>query len=153
MSDGAAALGTARPEDLEQLAALLGLLFEDEEEFAPDADKQRRALQAILSDPGVGRAFVAREGERIVAMANLLYTVSTAEGGRAALFEDLVVHPERRGRGIGSALLRHVIDAARKEGLTRITLLTDRGNKRAQALYRKMGFVASTMTAMRLKLY
>jgi len=152
MSDGAAALGTARPEDLEQLVALLGLLFEDEEEFAPDADKQRRALQAIVSDPGVGRVFVAREGERIVAMANLLYTVSTAEGGRAALFEDLVVLPERRGRGIGSALLRHVIDAARKEGLTRVTLLTDRGNKRAQALYRKMGFVASTMTAMRLKL-
>ena len=152
MSDGTAALGTAKPGDLEQLVALLGLLFEDEEEFAPDADKQRRALQAILSDPGVGRTFVAREGERIVAMANLLYTVSTAEGGRAALFEDLVVLPERRGRGIGSALLRHVIDAARKEGLTRITLLTDRGNKRAQALYRKVGFVASTMTAMRLKL-
>lgn len=152
MSDGAAALGTAGPEDLEQLVALLGLLFEDEEEFAPDADKQRRALQAVLSDPGVGRTFVAREGERIVAMANLLYTVSTAEGGRAALFEDLVVLPERRGRGIGAALLRHVIDAARQEGLTRVTLLTDRGNKRAQALYRKMGFVASTMTAMRLKL-
>jgi len=152
MSDGEAALGAARPGDLEQLVALLGLLFEDEEEFAPDADKQRRALQAILADPGVGRTFVAREGERIVAMANLLYTVSTAEGGRAALFEDLVVVPERRGKGIGSALLRHVIDSARQEGLTKITLLTDRGNKRAQALYRKMGFVASTMTAMRLKL-
>jgi GNAT superfamily N-acetyltransferase len=153
MSDATATLGAARPEDLEQLVELLGLLFDDEEEFAPDADKQRRAMQAILSDPDVGRSFVAREGERIVAMANLLYTVSTAEGGRAALFEDLVVVPERRGRGIGSALLRHVIDSARKEGLTRITLLTDRGNKRAQALYRKMGFVASTMTAMRLTLH
>jgi GNAT superfamily N-acetyltransferase len=152
MSDATATLGTARPGDLEQLVELLGLLFEDEEEFAPDPDKQRRALQAILSDPGMGRTFVAREGERIVAMANLLYTVSTAEGGRAALFEDLVVVPERRGRGIGSALLRHVIDSAREAGLTRITLLTDRGNKRAQALYRKMGFVASTMTAMRLTL-
>lgn len=152
MSDATATLGAARPEDLEQLVELLGLLFDDEEEFAPDADKQRRAMQAILSDPGVGRSFVAREDERIVAMANLLYTVSTAEGGRAALFEDLVVVPERRGRGIGAALLRHVIDSARQEGLTRITLLTDRGNKRAQALYRKMGFVASTMTAMRLTL-
>jgi GNAT superfamily N-acetyltransferase len=152
MSDAAAALGRAKPEDLEQLVALLGLLFDDEEEFAPDAAKQRRALETILSDPGVGLVFVAREGERIVAMASLLYTVSTAEGGRAALFEDLVVLPERRGRGIGSALLRHVIASARTEGLTRITLLTDRGNKRAQALYRKVGFVASTMTAMRLTL-
>ena len=153
MSDGAVTLGTARPGDLEQLVELLGLLFDDEEKFAPDADKQRRSLQAILADPGAGRTFVAREGERIVAMANLLYTVSTAEGGGAALFEDLVVVPERRGKGIGAALLRHVIDSARQEGLTKITLLTDRGNKRAQALYRKTGFVASTMTAMRLKLY
>ena len=153
MSDTTATLGVARLEDLEQLVRLLGLLFDDEEEFAPDAEKQRHAMQAILSDPGVGRSFVAREGERVVAMANLLYTVSTAEGGRAALFEDLVVVPDRRGRGIGSALLRHVIDSARKEGMARITLLTDRGNKRAQALYRKMGFVASTMTAMRLTLH
>ena len=107
----------------------------------------------ILADARVGRVFVAREGERLAAMASLLYTVSTAEGGKAALFEDLVVLPEFRGKGIGTALLRHVIDAARKEGLTRVTLLTDGGNKRAQALYRKCGFVDSPMKPMRLKLY
>jgi GNAT superfamily N-acetyltransferase len=145
-------LGAARMQDLAQLVELLGVLFENEEEFAPDADKQRRALETILADERVGRVFVAREGERVVAMASLLYTVSTAEGGAAALFEDLVVLPEYRGRGIGTALLRHVIEAARRQGVKRVTLLTDRGNKRAQALYRKLGFAASTMTAMRLKL-
>jgi ribosomal protein S18 acetylase RimI-like enzyme len=31
-------------------------------------------------------------------------------------------------------------------------LLTDKQNKRAQALYRKLGFTESTMKAMRLKL-
>jgi len=146
-------LGSAGKEDLPRLVELLGILFNEEAEFAPDADKQRRALEMILADPRIGRIFVAREGGRLAAMASLLYTVSTAEGGKAALFEDLVVLPEFRGKGIGTALLRHVIDAARKEGLTRVTLLTDGGNKRAQALYRKMGFVASTMTAMRAKLY
>jgi GNAT superfamily N-acetyltransferase len=145
-------LGPALPQDLPQLVELLGVLFENEEEFAPDAEKQRRALEMILADARVGRVFVARQDARVVAMANLLYTVSTAEGGRAALFEDLVVLPQFRGKGVGSALLRHVIEAARGEGVTRLTLLTDRGNKRAQALYRKLGFVASTMTAMRLKL-
>lgn len=101
----------------------------------------------------MGRIFVARERGRVVAMASLLYTVSTAEGGRAALFEDLVVLPECRGRGIGASLLRHVVEHARSEGLTRLTLLTDRDNERAQALYRKVGFVDSTMKPMRLKLY
>jgi GNAT superfamily N-acetyltransferase len=132
--------------------ALLAVLFDQEAEFAPDADKQRRALEMILSDPRVGRIFVAREGGRVVAMASLLYTVSTAEGGRAALFEDLVVAPEARGTGVGPALLQFVIEEAGKEGLLRLTLLTDRDNERAQALYRKCGFVDSPMKAMRLQL-
>jgi GNAT superfamily N-acetyltransferase len=145
-------LDTATQSDLPRLVELLAVLFEEEQEFGPDADKQRRALEMILSDARVGRVFVARQDGRAVAMASLLYTVSSAEGGRAALFEDLVVDPDERGKGIGTALLRHVVGAARAEGLTRITLMTDRGNKRAQALYRRLGFVASTMTAMRLKL-
>jgi ribosomal protein S18 acetylase RimI-like enzyme len=145
-------LGAAGMQDLPQLVELLGVLFENEEEFAADAEKQRSALRTILGDTRVGSVFVAREGDRILGMASLLFTVSTAEGGRAALFEDLIVLPERRGKGIATALLRHAIGAARAEGIKRITLLTDRGNKRAQALYRKLGFAASTMTAMRLQL-
>jgi len=87
-----------------------------------------------------------------VAMASLLYTISTAEGGKAAIFEDLVVAPEQRKRGIGAALLRHVVEQARAEGVLRITLLTDMQNERAQAMYRRVGFVGSPMKPMRLKI-
>ncbi|HET7669532.1 MAG TPA: GNAT family N-acetyltransferase, partial [Burkholderiales bacterium] len=131
---------------------LLGVLFAQEAEFHPDASKQERALKAILADPGIGRLFVAREGKRVVAMASLLYTVSTAEGGKAAWFEDLVVHPDERKRGIGEALLKHVVEQARADGIVRITLLTDMQNERAQAMYRRAGFVGSPMKPMRLKL-
>src|SRR5213075_2046974 len=131
---------------------LLAVLFTDEAEFQPNADKQRRALEAILGNPTIGRLFVAREGKRVVAMASLLYTISTAEGGNAALFEDLVVHPDERKRGIGEALLKHVIDQARSEGILRITLLTDMQNESAQAMYRRVGFVGSPMKPMRLKI-
>jgi GNAT superfamily N-acetyltransferase len=145
-------LGTATREDLPQLVALLGVLFSQEAEFVPDDAKQTRALEKILSDESVGRIHVAREGGKVVAMASLLYSISTAEGGLAASFEDLVVLPGYRGKGIGAALLQHVIAEARKQGVLRLTLLTDRQNKRAQALYRKLGFAESTMKAMRLKL-
>ncbi len=142
----------AKSADLPRLVELLGILFESEAEFAANPEKQRAALQALLADPGKGRIFVARDGRQVVAMASLLYTVSTAEGGKAALFEDLVVAPEHRKRGIGEALLRHVVAEARKEGVLRITLLTDMQNERAQAMYRRAGFVGSPMKPMRLKL-
>ena len=142
----------AKASDLPRLVELLGILFESEAEFSPDAEKQKSALQAILADPAKGKIFVAREGREVIAMASLLYTISTAEGGKAALFEDLVVAPEQRKRGIGEALLKHVVAEARAEGVLRITLLTDMQNERAQAMYRRAGFVGSPMKPMRLKL-
>ena len=142
----------AKASDLPRLVELLGILFESEAEFSADAEKQRVALQAILADPGKGKIFVAREGRQVVAMASLLYTISTAEGGKAAIFEDLVVAPEHRTRGIGEALLKHVVAEARADGVLRITLLTDMQNERAQAMYRRVGFVGSPMKPMRLKM-
>lgn len=142
----------AKSSDLPRLVELLGILFESEAEFSADAEKQRAALQAILADPAKGRIYVAREGREVVAMASLLYTISTAEGGKAALFEDLVTAPEHRKRGIGEALLKHVVAQARAEGVLRLTLLTDMQNERAQAMYRRVGFVGSPMKPMRLKL-
>ena len=145
-------LDTASAKDLPQLVELLGQLFAHEAEFTPDAKKQEVALKMILADAKVGRVFVAREGSKVVAMASLLYTVSTAEGGRAALFEDLVVRPEHRKQGIGAQLLEYVIAQARADGLLRLTLLTDMQNEDAQVLYRKLGFVGSPMKPMRLKI-
>ena len=144
--------GPATAKDLPQMVELLAVLFTDEAEFQPNADKQRRALEQILTNPTIGTLYVAREGKRVIAMASLLYTISTAEGGKAAWFEDLVVHPDERKRGIGEALLKHVVTQARAAGITRITLLTDMQNERAQAMYRRAGFVGSPMRPMRLKI-
>jgi AraC family transcriptional regulator of adaptative response/methylated-DNA-[protein]-cysteine methyltransferase len=145
-------LGIARREELPQLVALLTILFSEESEFAPDYEKQTRALEKILSDESVGTIYVARDEGQVVAMASLLYTVSTAEGGTAALFEDLVVQPTHRGQGIATALAGFAIAEARSRGVLRLTLLTDMQNERAQELYRRLGFIDSSMKPMRLKL-
>ena len=145
-------LGVARAEELPQLVALLGILFSQEVEFVPDDTKQTRALEKILSDESAGTVYVARSEGRVIAMASLIYTVSTVEGGTAALFEDLIVLPGHRGRGVATSLVEFVIQDARKNGVRRLTLLTDTQNERAQALYRKLGFTDSTMKPMRLKL-
>jgi len=142
----------AAAKDLPQLVQLLGHLFEQEAEFTPNAAKQEAALKMILADPKTGKLYVAKDGGKVVAMASLLFTVSTAEGGKAALFEDLVVSPEHRKQGIGAKLLEYVIGQARAEGVLRLTLLTDMQNEQAQVLYRKLGFVGSPMKPMRLKI-
>ncbi len=144
--------GTALAADIPQLVELLGILFTQEAELSPDPEKQRRALEMILADPSRARIYVAREANKVVAMAALHYSTSTAEGGKVAWFEDCIVRPEYRRQGIGKALLEHVIAQARTEGAQRVMLLTDGDNERAQALYRKAGFADSSMLAMRLKL-
>jgi GNAT superfamily N-acetyltransferase len=145
-------LDSAAPDDIPQLVELLGVLFTQEAELEPDPDKQRRALEIILRDASRARIYVAREGGRVLAMAALHFTTSTAEGGKVAWFEDCIVRPEHRRRGLGKALLEYVIAQARAEGALRVMLLTDGDNASAQALYRKSGFRDSAMLAMRLKL-
>jgi GNAT superfamily N-acetyltransferase len=144
--------GTALAADLPQLVELLGVLFTQEAELNPDPQKQRRALELILAEPSRARIYVAREAGTVIAMAALHFTTSTAEGGKVAWFEDCIVRPEYRRRGIGEALLAYVVAQARAEGALRVMLLTDGDNARAHALYRKIGFTDSAMLAMRLKL-
>jgi GNAT superfamily N-acetyltransferase len=144
--------GTAGAADTAQLVELLGILFTQEAELNPDPQKQRRALEIILQDPSRARIYVARDAGKVIAMAALHFTTSTAEGGKAAWLEDCIVRPDYRRQGIGKALLEYVVAQARAEGALRVMLLTDADNERAQALYRKTGFTDSAMLAMRLLL-
>jgi GNAT superfamily N-acetyltransferase len=146
-------LGTAVAGDVPELVELLGILFTQEHELSPDPVRQRRALELILADPSRARIYVARKKGKVIAMAALHFTTSTAEGGKVAGLEDCIVRPEYRRKGVGKALLEYVIEQARAEGALRVMLLTDGDNARAQALYRKMGFAPSSMLAMRLNFW
>lgn len=139
----------ATADDVAAMTALLAELFAQEADFRPDGDKQRRGLQLILANPGLGRLFVLRLGGEVVGMANVLTSVSTAEGASVAILEDVIVAAPHRGRGLGRRLLEHVIAWAGAAGMARISLLTDADNERAQATYARLGFSPSAMRVMR----
>jgi ribosomal protein S18 acetylase RimI-like enzyme len=61
-----------------------------------------------------------------------------------------MIHPDHRRNGLGSRLLRHIIEHAKTSGFSRITLLTDQVNSGAVRFYRRHGFQPSSMTALRL---
>jgi ribosomal protein S18 acetylase RimI-like enzyme len=145
-------IDVATAADIPQLCALLAILFAQEADFQPDAAKQAAALQQIIAQPHTGHILVWRPGNEIVGMVSLLYSVSTACGGKAAWLEDMVVHPAQRGKGVGSKLLQAAIELAQQQGCLRITLLTDHSNNAAIRFYQRHGFEESAMRPLRLAL-
>ena len=96
-------------EDLPSLAELLMDLFSQERDFRPDYNNQMRGLRLILEQPSRGRIFVLRSANQIIGMINLLFTISTAEGGFVILLEDLIISRNFRGQGMGSELLKYAL--------------------------------------------
>lgn len=138
--------------DLPFLVELLGELFRLESDFAPDPAKQEQALRQILGQPEIGRIFVVRASGRAVGMVSLLFTVSTAEGDKVAVLEDVIVASTWRGKRLGRRLLDHVFRWAAEHGCLRVTVLADQSNAGALRFYRKLGFDNSAMTVLRRRL-
>jgi len=53
---------------------------------------------------------------------------------------NIAVHPDLRRRGIGEALMRHVIEKVRANGATFMTLEVRPSNAAAVTLYQRLGF-------------
>jgi putative acetyltransferase len=63
-------------------------------------------------------------------------------GDRTAEVKSMRTHPAHLRKGVGAALLEHIVGAARERGVRRLSLETGRGPafEPALALYRKRGF-------------
>ncbi|HZP94247.1 MAG TPA: GNAT family N-acetyltransferase [Burkholderiales bacterium] len=144
----------AAAEDIPVLAELLALLFAIERDFAPAADRQRRGIELLLLQPDTRAAvLVGRRGDgRAIGMVSAQLVISTAEGAASAWIEDVVVHPDYRGRGLGGRLLRAALDWAARQGATRAQLLADRTNRAALGMYRHLGWRSTRLGAWRVPL-
>jgi ribosomal-protein-alanine N-acetyltransferase len=121
-----------------------------------DLDKIMAVMQAAF-DPAFGEAWSRRQVSEALVMPNTHYLLVGNDGqpvsddepaagftlSRGALDEEelllIAVHPDRRGIGIGSALIERFIAAAQARGVTRLFLEMREGN-RAEGLYRRHGF-------------
>lgn len=135
--------------DIPALVELLQQLFMQEVEFTPNSAVQAAALTRIISDKDVGFIVIARNETGIVGMVSVLFSVSTALGGRVGILEDMIVSAHARGNGLGSRLLKQAIVVAQKAGCQRITLLTDANNHGAHRFYQSSGFEQSSMVVFR----
>lgn len=138
--------------DLDDLVCLLKTLFSIEKDFNFNESVQRRGLTLMLSNCSDSRCLnVAEIDQKIIGMCSAQILISTAEGGRSALVEDLVVNASYRGRGIGSRLLQSVEKWAKENGAKRLQLLADQNNSPALEFYEKQNWKRSRMICLRKK--
>ncbi len=142
----------AKTEDIPVLCELLWELFSQEVEFTPNKEIQEKALKKIIEDENIGDIFVAVKENKVIAMVNILYTISTALGEKVAILEDMVVFKEFKNQKIGSNLIEFTLDYFKKNSFKRVTLLTDSDNFNAHNFYKKHEFTESSMIVFRKSL-
>ncbi len=93
--------------------------------------------------PAAGLALIAADGERVVGTARL-WTITCGTGQTALLLGPVAVASDCRKQGIGSALVRHALAAARRSGHRAIVLVGD------ASYYSRFGFSAEKTAALRM---
>lgn len=138
----------AGPADIDSLVSLLHVLFSIEEDFVFNKARQQRGLEMMLNTSR-GCILVAEADAAVIGMCSGQLTISTAEGGPALLVEDVVVHENWQGRGIGSRLMEAIIAWAAEQGASRFQLLADRNNRPALDFYEKIGWQTTQLICLR----
>jgi ribosomal protein S18 acetylase RimI-like enzyme len=138
----------AMAKDIPAMVELLSQLFSIEQDFVPDAHKQGRGLELLLEQSGA-HVLVAEVQGRVVGMVSVQTLISTAEGSRVGLVEDLVVAEGHRGSGVGTRLLQAMESRAAACGLKRLQLLADNSNTAALDFYRRNQWQQTSLLALR----
>ncbi|MFH6785561.1 MULTISPECIES: GNAT family N-acetyltransferase [Methylobacterium] len=137
----------ARPARLPDLPSLLALLSASEVSRAATGAVADRLWRETLAHPGVA-VFVSDEGGRIVATCMLVTAPNLLRAGRAHGFlENVVTHPEARGRGHGRAVVRAALARAWAGGCHHVLMQSGRADPRVHAFYEALGFVPGRRTA------
>ena len=114
------------------------------EAFAdPLPEAYYRAFEDIAADPN-NLLLVSVLDDRVVGTLQLTFNASLSYcGGWRATVESVRTEASLRGQGIGTTLMQHAIELAKRKGCVMIQLSTHNTRKDAQRFYERLGFVAS----------
>ena len=132
----------AQPEDLEPVAQLFNAyrIFYKQ---PSDLDAATQFIQNRLHQQD-SKIFIYKKDNQIFGFTQLYPTYSSISMKHAWILNDLYVDEQHRQKGIAEALMQHAIEFAQHTKAAYIALETCKTNLKAQALYKKLGFVAST---------
>lgn len=131
------AIRRATAGDAAVVARLLHDFNQEFEEATPDiATLTERAREMLAA----GTIVVLVAGEEPRGLAQFRFLRSIWSGALDVYLEELYVVPDRRGEGVGRALLEATMATARQGGATHIDLNTAATDTAARGLYESAGF-------------
>jgi GNAT superfamily N-acetyltransferase len=139
VDNSAIRIASATPDDVPALMALIRGLAEYEKLVHQLSMTPQALREHLFGERPYAEAVIARVGGDAVGYALWFHTYSTFLAKPGLYLEDLFVVPQRRGRGVGSALMRYVARVARERRCGRFEWSVLDWNEPAINFYRKIG--------------
>ena len=127
----------ATPDDAAEIGRLLDAFNREYDDFTPGPDALAERCAELLAVDEMS-ALLAGDGPDGVAVVRFRPALWTKSAD--AYLEELYVTPERRGEGLGRALLDAAVEISRERGATYISLGTSTDDTAALGLYESAGF-------------
>lgn len=125
--------------DFDTLIRLIDALADYEELDPPDAAARERLLRDGFGSAPLFRAYLAELDGEPVAYAITYDTYSSFLARPTLYLEDIFVLPQARGRGVGRAIFRHLVGAAREGDYGRMEWVVLNWNQPAIDFYERLG--------------
>ena len=132
----------ANKSDLPEIVALLAddPLGATRESAGAGIQVYEDAFSEIEADPN-NMVLVAEDAGKAVGCVQVTFIANLSfEGGRRALIEAVRVADSHQGRGLGRALMQHVIAMAKERGCRIVQLTSNKQRPDAIKFYERIGF-------------
>ena len=92
---------------------------------------------------GIRQGYVYVEGSAFIAQGDLVFSGNDPDytiPGQRVCVSRVIVKPERRGQGLGTAMVDFLCEEARRQGFCEVSIGVNKNNSVALHLYDKLGF-------------
>lgn len=134
----------ATQNNLEGLLALYSHLHTEE---PPTPEQALTAWHTIMADPNHHVLLGVAQGQVVSSCVLVVIPNLTRSARPYGLVENVVTHPDFRGGGRATALLKRAVSIAAEKNCYKVMLLTGRKDAATQSFYRGAGFNSEDKTA------
>ncbi len=146
------AIRHADPDDVADLLPLFRAYTDFYEVNPSDAGLEEMIRNVIELPDDQAFLLVAEDGDELVGFACCNWKWSSLRGARIVFLDDLYVRVESRGEGHADSLIAACGELGKERGAPIMSWLTAHDNKRAQAVYDRVGGTSESFLEYELEL-